>query len=32
MEDGKLTFLEENEEEEMMAKAREQAAALWKRL
>ena len=32
MEDGKLTFLEEEEEAEMMAKAREQAAALWKRL
>jgi len=31
MEDGKLTFLGEGEEEEMMAKSRELAAALWER-
>ncbi len=32
MEDGKVTFLADGEEEEMMAKSRELAAALWKRL
>ncbi len=31
MEDGKLTFLEEGEEEEMMAKSRELAKSLWDR-
>lgn len=31
MEDGKLTFLQEGEEEEMMAKSRELAQSLWDR-